>query len=84
MTGDPCPFCRPAVFDLRDIPPSDRPPLVFNSFEALTPGDAFELVSRDDPKPIYYELTAEHSGEFDWEYREVGPYRWRVTITRTA
>ena len=47
-------------------------------------GGAFELVNDDDPKPLYYQLEAEQTGKFTWEYLEEGPEAWRVKIGRTA
>lgn len=42
------------------------------------------LVNDHDPKPLYYQFAAEHTGAFSWEYLEEGPRTWRVRIGRTA
>ena len=59
--------------DVRTIPPRQRHPLIFETFDALAPGEAFELVNDHDPKPLYYQLNAERPGLLAWEYLEQGP-----------
>ena len=49
---------------------------------ALTPGQGFVLVNDHDPKPLYYQFEAEHTGQFTWDYLEEGPLTWRVRIGR--
>ena len=71
------------VLDVREIPPVQRHPLIFRTFDALQPGGAFVLVNDHDPKPLYYQLYFERPGQFAWEYLEQGPEVWRVRIRRT-
>ncbi|MDT7894398.1 MAG: DUF2249 domain-containing protein [Armatimonadota bacterium] len=66
--------------DVRNIPPRDRHSLIFQTFEALKPGESFVLVNDHDPKPLYYEFQYERQGQFTWEYLERGPEVWRVRI----
>jgi uncharacterized protein (DUF2249 family) len=66
--------------DVRTIPPRQRHPMIFDAFEALDAGEAFELINDHDPKPLYYQFAAERSGQFTWDYQEQGPERWRVRI----
>ncbi len=68
------------IVDVRLTPPAQRHPLIFGAFERLQPGQSFELVNDHDPKPLYYQFLAEHTGTFDWEYLERGPEVWRVKI----
>ena len=68
------------TLDVRTIAPMHRHPMIFQSFEELRPGQAFELVNDHDPKPLYYQFQAERTGEFQWEYEEQGPEVWRVRI----
>jgi uncharacterized protein (DUF2249 family) len=70
--------------DVRTIQPRDRHPMIFNTFDALKPGESFELVNDHAPKPLYYQFLHERPDQFDWEYREEGPEVWRVAITRKA
>ena len=67
--------------DVREIPPKNRHPLIFQTFDALEEGEAFELVNDHDPKPLYYQFLHERPDQFAWEYLEQGPTIWRVAIT---
>jgi uncharacterized protein (DUF2249 family) len=69
--------------DVRTIIPRERHPLIFQTFDALNPGESFELVNDHDPKPLYYQLTAERPGQLEWQYLEQGPQVWRVQVGRT-
>lgn len=73
----------PRILDVRTEPPIRRHSLIFETYEALGPGEAFELVNDHDPKPLYYQFAAEKAGEFSWDYVEQGPEVWRVRIGRT-
>ena len=75
---------EPAILDVRQIAPAKRHPLIFQSFEALAPGQAFILVNDHDPKPLYYQFKFEREGQFTWDYLESGPTDWRVRIGRNA
>ena len=68
------------VLDIRLLPPMQRHPLIFNTFEALDSGQAFVLVNDHDPKPLFYQFQAERTGEFTWDYLLQGPREWRVRI----
>lgn len=72
------------TLDVRTIVPRERHPLIFSTFDALAPGEAFELVNDHDPKPLYYHLEAERPGLLQWSYLEEGPQVWRVQIGRAA
>lgn len=68
--------------DVRQVPPPQRHPLIFSTFDRLAPGQTMVLVNDHDPKPLYYQLSFERSGQFEWEYLEQGPEVWRVAIRR--
>lgn len=70
--------------DVRNEVPARRHALIFETWNALTPGTAFVLVNDHDPKPLYYQFAAEHTDQFSWDYLESGPEVWRVRIGRTA
>lgn len=70
--------------DVRAEAPARRHELIFEACDALEAGNAFVLVNDHDPKPLYYQLTAEHPGEFSWDYLEEGPEAWRVRIGRLS
>lgn len=71
-----------SIIDVRDIVPRERHPKIFATFEALTPGQSFQLVNDHDPKPLRYQFEAEMPDRFTWEYLEEGPEAWRVRIGR--
>lgn len=70
--------------DVRVIPPRDKHPTIFRTFEKLLVGEAFDLMNDHDPFPLRYQFEAERPGEFVWTYIETGPETWRVRISRSA
>ena len=69
-----------SLIDVRTIVPRERHPRIFDLYARLQPGEAFELVNDHDPKPLYYQFSAEHAEQFTWEYLERGPDVFRVLI----
>lgn len=47
------------TLDLRDVPPPERHPRIFDAFEALESGESLTLINDHDPRPLYYEMDAE-------------------------
>ena len=72
------------LLDVRTEIPRVRHELIFTTFAALAPRTGFVLVNDHDPKPLYYQLAAENTGEFSWDALEEGPEVWRVRIGRVA
>lgn len=68
------------LLEVRHLPPAERHRLIFRTYFALAAGEAFVLVNDHDPKPLYYQLEAEHPNQFSWTYLEKGPAVWRVEI----
>lgn len=68
------------TIDVRTIPPRERHPLIFQTFDGLESGEAFELVNDHEPKPLYYQFVHERADQFNWTYLEEGPETWRVRI----
>ena len=68
------------TIDVRTIPPPQRHPLIFQTYEALAAGEAFLLVNDHDPKPLYYQFKFEREGQFTWDYLDAGPEVWRVRV----
>ncbi|MEX0912253.1 MAG: DUF2249 domain-containing protein [Gemmatimonadota bacterium] len=66
--------------DVRVIPPREKHPTIFHTFDELASGQAFVLVNDHDPFPLRYQFEAERPGEFEWEYLEKGPAVWQVRI----
>lgn len=72
------------VLDVRYQVPAERHRRIFQLCGELLEGADFMLVNDHDPRPLYYQLEAEHRGQFSWEYLEAGPEVWRVRIARRA
>ena len=76
----PKPPTPKTTVDVRTLAPMYRHQRIFEAFESLRPGESFALVNDHDPKPLYYQFQAEHTGEFTWNYVEQGPTVWNVVI----
>jgi len=72
----------PIELDARVIPPRDKHPTIFRTFDSLKSGQAMILVNDHDPRPLRYQLAAERPDSFTWTYQEEGPTVWRVRIDR--
>ena len=70
------------ALDVRALIPAQRHALIFDRVAELGPGAGFVLVNDHDPKPLYYQLEAEHPQQFSWTYLEQGPQVWRVEIRK--
>lgn len=70
------------VLDVTTIEPKYKHKEIFTILNSLNKGEFLEIINDHDPKPLYYTLQAERSGEFSWEYKECGPQIWKVIITR--
>jgi len=68
------------TLDVRILPPRDKHATIFRIFDALAPGEAFQIINDHDPMPLFYQLQAEHPGAFTWAKDEDGPEVWRVSI----
>ena len=70
------------TLDVRPIVPREKHPAIFTNFDSLAPGEVLQLINDHDPKPLYYQMQAERSGQFNWEYIEEGPVVWKVNISK--
>lgn len=68
--------------DVRSLIPAQRHAKIFQHIDELAFGASFVLINDHDPKPLYYQLEAEHPKQFSWTYLERGPEVWRVEIGR--
>jgi uncharacterized protein (DUF2249 family) len=73
-----------STIDVRTIPGPQRHPLIFQTFELLQPGEAFELVNDHDPFPLRNQFNLIKRGQFSWDYLQEGPELWRVRIAKLA
>ena len=72
----------PIELDVRAIPPRDKHPTIFQTFDNLKSGSSMVLINDHDPRPLRYQLAAERPDTFEWTYQEEGPAVWRVRIDR--
>lgn len=70
------------MVDVRGMEPRFRHPLIFRALDELKPSRAIELVNDHDPIPLFYQLQATRSGQFEWTPVEQGPEVWRIRIRR--
>jgi uncharacterized protein (DUF2249 family) len=70
------------VMDVRSIPCSVKHGLIIQTFLELPVGDYFILCNGHDPKPLYYQFSAEWPGTFTWDYVLKEPEEVRVRITK--
>ena len=73
-----------ATIDVRTIPGPQRHPKIFQTFEALEPGEALEVVNDHDPFPLHDQFKFMKRGQFTWEYLKEGPDVWQVRIARST
>ncbi len=66
--------------DIRIVPPREKHPTIFKTFDALKSGESFVLINDHDPFPLRHQFDATRSGQFSWTYLEQGPAVWRVSI----
>ncbi len=74
---------NPIELDVRVIPPRDKHPTIFRTFDGLAKGEAFTLINDHDPFPLRHQFEATRKGQFNWTYVEQGPSVWRVSIGKT-
>lgn len=70
------------ILNVTLIEPALKHPTIFEKFDELISGESLILHNDHDPKPLYYELSAERGDIFSWEYLEQGPETWKVKITK--
>ncbi len=70
------------LLDVRTLAPYERHKIIFAELGALEAGSAILLVNDHDPKPLYYQIQAEHAGEYSWVPAVEGPTEWRIIITK--
>jgi uncharacterized protein (DUF2249 family) len=73
---------KPVELDARVIPPRDKHPSIFRTFDSLKSGQSMILINDHDPRPLRYQLSAERPDSFGWTYLEEGPSVWRIQIDR--
>lgn len=70
------------TLDVRDLPPWERHPKIFELLDGFQSGDALILINDHDPRPLHYQLMMERAGQFEYSSKEKGPKEWVATIKR--
>ena len=70
------------TLDMREIPPGERHARIFGRFDALAPGEAFQLVNDHDLLLLRQAFADRSLGQLEWTYLGAGPARWRVKVGR--
>ncbi len=70
------------TIDARAYAPKDKHPNILSMFLNLKIGESMLLVNDHDPKPLYYQFTAEYPNTFTWTYQESGPEVYKVVIKK--
>jgi uncharacterized protein (DUF2249 family) len=70
--------------DIRIVPPREKHPTIFRTFDALQQGETFTLINDHDPFPLRHQFEATRTGQFSWDYLERGPTIWRVSIGKSS
>ncbi|MEO6844468.1 MAG: iron-sulfur cluster repair di-iron protein [Ginsengibacter sp.] len=71
------------ILNVTLLEPKLKHSTIFERFDELISGESLILHNDHDPKPLFYELSAERGDIFEWEYLERGPKLWRIRITKT-
>lgn len=70
------------TLDVRSIPPWERHPKIFETFDNLKLGETLMLINDHNPKPLHYEFIHEREGQFEWISEEKGPREWVAMIKK--
>ena len=61
------------ILDLRQMPPFQRHEKIFQTWDALKPGEALKIINDHDPKPLWYQFEVEYKDKYAWEIRTERP-----------
>ncbi|HSF26148.1 MAG TPA: DUF2249 domain-containing protein [Actinomycetes bacterium] len=75
---------EPGDLDVRQLPHGQRHEVIFTMLGRLEPGQYFILANDHDPKPLRYQLEAQHPDTYFFDYLQSGPDVWRVRIGRVS
>jgi uncharacterized protein (DUF2249 family) len=70
--------------DVRALGMPDRHAAILRTYEALSIGESFVLVTHHDPHHLREEFNTDHPGSHGWEYLDQGPETWRIQISKLA
>lgn len=70
--------------DVRALRRPDRDTAISRTYEALSVGESFVLVTNHDPHHVREGFDTDHPGSHSWEYLDQGPQTWRIHISKLA
>ncbi len=70
--------------DVRILLPREKHPTIHARLSALRIGDSLLIINDHDPRPLRFEIEADHPGMYTWTYLAEGPETWRVQIGKIA
>ncbi len=70
------------TLDVRTMPPWERHPKIFETFDELDAGETLKLINDHNPKPLRYEFLHEREGQSEWTTEEKGPQEWVAMIKK--
>ncbi len=71
-----------AMVDASQFASANKHKVILGVWDGLASGCKMMLVNDHDPKPLFYQFSAEFPGQFTWNYLEEGPSLWRVEIVK--
>lgn len=77
-------MAQTVTLDVRETPPWERHPKIFEAWQNLEVGDTLELINDHDPRPLHYQFMMERVDEFEWEAEEKGPREWVAHIKKVG
>jgi uncharacterized protein (DUF2249 family)/hemerythrin superfamily protein len=72
------------ILNTLTLPRGERCPTVLARFDALAPGEALQVITDHEPRPLLRHLRRERQGLFEWTPLETGPELWRTELVRRA
>lgn len=70
------------LYDFRSLAPVERHQLAFQNFDALAPGEAFELINDHEPRGLLMQFGMRHPDSFSWRVLDAQPGAWHIRIGR--
>lgn len=70
------------TLDVRQMPPWERHPKIFETFDSLKPNQTLKLVNDHNPKPLHYEFMHEREGQFEWSVEQKDEREWVAMIRK--
>jgi uncharacterized protein (DUF2249 family) len=70
------------IYDVRDIPCSEKHEKIFLRWSRLPVGDYFVLKNDHDPMPLQYQFEFIAGKAYSWEYLERGPLVFQIKIAK--